>query len=49
MENGGTTKKSRATTSFLACPYPSWTPDGRKFGSSPCAFGSGQNAHNAAK
>ena len=49
MENGGTAKKSCATTLYLAHPHPSWTPDGRKFGSSPGAFGSGQNAHSAAK
>ena len=49
MENGGTAKKSRATTSYLARSCPSWTPDGRKFGSSPGAFESGQSAHNAAR
>ena len=49
MENGGTTCKSYAITLYLAHPRPSWTPDGRKFGSSPGAFGSGQSVHSAAK
>ena len=49
MENGGTTYKSCAITLHLVYPYPSWTPDGRKFGSSPDAFGSGQSAHSAAR
>ena len=49
MENGGTTCKSRAITLYLTHPRPSWTPDGRKFGSSLGAFGSGQSAHSAAR
>ena len=48
-DNGGTAKKSCATTSYLSYSYPLWTPDGRKFGSSPGAFGSGQSAHSAAR
>ena len=48
-DNGGTAKKSCATTSHLVYSRPSWTPDGRKSGSSPGAFGSGQSAHSAAK
>ena len=49
MENGGTAKKSRFNTSFLACSYPSWTPDGRISDSSPGAFGSGQSVHSVAR
>ena len=49
LVNGGTTKKSCVTTSYLVRSCPSWTPDGRKFGSSPGAFGSGQSAHSAAR
>ena len=48
-DNGGATNKSCVTTSYLVCPCPSWTPDGRKSGSSPGAFGSGQSAHSAAR
>ena len=48
-ENGGTAYKSYAITLYLVHPRPSWTPDGRKFGSSPGAFGSGQSAHSAAR
>ena len=49
MENGGATYKSYVITLYFAHPRPSWTPDGRKFGSSPGAFGSGQSAHSAAR
>ena len=49
MENGGAKDKLRVTTSYLVPSRPSWTPDGRKFGSSPGAFGSGQSAHSAAR
>ena len=48
-DNGGTERKLYAATSYLACSCPSWTPDERKFGSSPGAFGSGQSAHSAAR
>ena len=48
-DNGGTVKKSCATTSYLACSRLLWTPGGRKFGLSPGAFGSGQSAHSAAR
>ena len=48
-DNGGTAEKLRITTSYLEFSRPSWTPDGRKFGSSPGAFGSGQSAHSAAR
>ena len=48
-DNGGTAYKSRAITLYLVHPRPSWTPDGRKSGSSPGAFESGQSAHSAAK
>jgi len=48
-DNGGTAKKSCVIALYLARSCPSWTPDGRKSGSSPGAFGSGQSAHSAAK
>ena len=41
--------RARYYVIFSRHPRPSWTPDGRKFGSSPGAFGSGQSAHSAAK
>ena len=48
-DNGGMTRKSCGITLYLAHLRPSWTPDGRKFDSSPGAFGSGQSAHSAAR
>lgn len=41
--------KSNVIPSDSSISYPSWTPDGRIFGSSPGAFGSGQSAHSAAR
>ena len=49
MENWGPWAKYNVISLDLAFSYSSLTPDGRIFGSSPCAFGSGQSAHSAAR
>ena len=49
MENERPWPKSNVIPSDSSISCPSWTPDGRIFGSSPGVFGSGQNAHSVAK